>query len=708
MNIAGLIAAVAAAALLPLCLDNMSAPQHGDVVTLMERADFDADLSGWERIGEAEFAQDTQQAYEGRPSARMRIGTGVGLSYQQIRREPICEIREGDELQAVVWVRSEGVDADPGAYLALEFVGADGSRAGIAHSRSSASNGARGWERLEATGQVPHGTARVRISLILHAHGTAWFAAPSLTRVGRQEPWPDLGDRVRRITIDRDAIANPHFRGVGFHAFHHIFPATDQDLNEVIYKRWREMNPSFVRLNDHWDYDRATMERIAGHMARMKETGTEIYLTSWNPPDIRNDADLASWARRVADNLEFYVREKGLTNLRHYCMTNELSLPGQWGSLVNDLPRFRRYHVRLADEIKRRGLGVGLLATDASPIGYWHSIEWAAEHMDGITAIYGGHHYFNEHDPEEERFYPWFRSKLEWGVGMARAKGKQFILGEFGAKQDGRTVDGVRLDRCVHFETPREPLVTIQLAEAVIAAINAGVYGMGYWTFMDLVDDFSPGYLNRWGAFRCSGTDRSTRAIYYGYALLTRCFRGPSTAYRVGCDDPRVRAAAVRHENGRTWSAAVVNRNSRAVPIEIEFPDDGPPASLRRYVYDPASVKHHPFGDLPGPSGVVQPRSGKLTDRVGPMTLTVYTSAFDDVRPGRVGRLRLSRDGDDNGLSWQAVAARDVCYYRVYRVVAGKRVQVGSTIATEFTDRGAPAGAHYAVTAVDMSGNEGP
>ncbi len=689
-----------------LCGVAAIAADGGDRRTYLSPEPFAPGLRGWEPVGQARFDADEAHGRDGLASARIRVEPPATPAYQQLRREFGDDIRQGDELRAGVWVRTEGVSQDPGAYLALEFVAADGSRAGIAHSRTSARNGARGWERLEAAGSVPAGTRAARVSLILHAHGTAWFCGPSLERVAREVPWPDLGDRLRHVTAREGEIANPSFGGVGFHAFHHIFPASEEDLHEVIFKRWRELNPSFARLNDHWDYDQPTMERIARHMQRMKETGTEIYLTSWNPPDVRDDAELAAWARRVADNLEFYVRTRGLTNLRTYCMTNELSLNG-WGRLANDLPRFRQYHQALAAEIRRRGLPVGLLATDAPPVSYWHTIAWAAENMDDITAVYGGHHYFNERGPDDERFYPWFLGMLEWGVGIARSRNKPFILGEFGARQDGRTVDGVRLDRCVFFETPMEPMVTLQLAEAVAAAINAGVYGMGYWTFMDLADDFSRGYLNRWGLFRASGADRSTRAVYYGYGLLTRYFRGPSTAFRVTSDDPRLRAAVVQHRDG-TWGIAVVNRNRREVPVEIAVPEARPRVALRTYVYDPGAVRHHPFGDLPGPSGSAELRAGLLRDSLAPMSLTVYTSAFDETPPPAVqGVAQTAADGGVR-VSWQAVNEPDLCYYRVYRVAGSARAQIGSTIATEFLDRSPAAGARYAVTAVDMSGNEGP
>jgi len=151
---------------------------------------------------------------------------------------------------------------------------------------------------------------------------------------------------------------------------------------------------------------------------------------------------------------------------------------GAWGKLAQDLPRFKACQQAFYDEFKARKLDIGLLATDASPVSYWWTIEWAAYNMDDITAVYGGHHYFSEYPPDDERFYPWFYDKLGGITATARAKGKDFILGEFGAKQDGRTIDGIKMDVCVYWDTPQEALVPLQLADATLAALNIGVYAL--------------------------------------------------------------------------------------------------------------------------------------------------------------------------------------------------------------------------------------
>ena len=672
---------------------------------------FEEGLRGWRTQGEAEFIVDDGLAHGGKQCARISIGPAGKPWYQQLQYH-IKGLNEGDLLRAVAWVRTEGVQTSPGAYFVLEFVDARGRRVGIAHSKTGAGDGKRRWEQLVIRAAVSPSTDRVRIALILHAHGTAWFDDVEVTCLERMEPWPDLGVAPREVTVHTSNVVHPRFGGVGFHVFHHTHDMSKDHLEQVVAKRWRELNPSFARLNDKWDWDRAALDKVAAHVLRLKETATEIYFATWGPKDTEPGQERAEYARRVVDNLEYLVREKGCTNIKYYCMTNELTL-GRWGSLIDDLPKFKDYHQELFDELRARGLDIGLLATDASPVQWWHSIEWAVENMDEITAVYGGHHYINNHALDDERFYPWFLSKLQWGTGLARKVGKDFIVGEFGCKQDGRVRDGKKWDACIYWDTDQEPLVAIQLCETAIAAVNAGVYAMGNWTFMDFPDDYRETYANKWGMFKWTGTDYSTRAHYYAYGLLTKFFRGPATVFQAECDDPYLRVAAVRHHGAETYSIAIVNRYEDDVRLALTLDGEAAEAQFRKYVYDPANVPYHPHGDLQEPAGKIAMRGGRLADTVGKGTLTVYTTAYDEAPPAAVEGLKVEKMADGKRrVTWQASAEGDFCYYRVYRgdeagFAPAVANQIGSTIATDFVDEEAEAEGerHYVVVAVDQSGN---
>jgi len=426
------------------------------------------------------------------------------------------------------------------------------------------------------------------------------------------------------VRVLTDRVTQPRFAGVGFHVSFHQHRATPEHT-ELIWDRWRELRPSFTRVGYLLAQGEAGLEALGDLLVGMQETGTEVYLVPWDPEDVEPGPEMDAFARRLVDGLEHLIRQRGATNVRHYCMTNELSLGGKWARMVEDLPHFRAYHGAIYDELRRRELDVGLLATDASPIHNWTTIEWAAEHMDQITAIYGGHHYFNEHDPADPAFYDWFLENLKWGVRIAGDRGKDFILGEFGCAQDGRVIEGRKTDVCVHFGTNREPLVGMQLAEAVIAALNAGVYAMGSWTFTDYPDSYSRNYVNRWGAFEWEGECRP-RAHYYAYGLLTRHFRGPATAFGVESDDSLVRACALRNHATAGWSIAIVNRREQDRELSLRLEGEDLNARFHKYVYSPADVPWGQEDRLPAPISEPDMAEGSLRDKIPAGSLSVYTT----------------------------------------------------------------------------------
>lgn len=517
------------------------------------------------------------------------------------------------------------------------------------------------------------------------------------------------------IRVSGKEGASAEFGGVGFHNFHHLHNPTPEMRDQVLRKRWRELGASFARVTHQWQPDH--FDALAQHALELKATGTTILLTTWDPPRTAPGEERKAYAGRVGAMLEELVRGRGATNVRYYCMTNELTL-GPWGALRTDMPTFRDYHQAIYDDLRARRLDIGLLATDASPVDSWPTVEWAAANMDGITAVYGGHHYINDFGLDDTAFYPWFLEKTRWASGIAAARNKRFILGEFGAKHwQGPKVDGSEWDACHYFDTPLEAWVGIQVAEAVIAAINAGVQSMGYWTFADFPNAPTPGYANKWGLFKWSGQDFGVRPHYHAYGLLTRYFRGPARTMAVETGDPLVRAAAVTPEGaGGGISLAVINRRESETGVAIRIAGQRGAARFRKYVYDPTRPPVAPCGDLQDPAATVAVRGGALDDVLLPGSLTVYTSAFEERAPAQVtGLAGISNGKEFPVLQWQETSGPAHCYYRIFRATRpdfeprGSN-QIASTVATAFTDNlaGMRLPYFYKVRAVDRWGNAGP
>ena len=507
------------------------------------------------------------------------------------------------------------------------------------------------------------------------------------------------------------------FGGVGFHAEMFLDVSTQDFFEQVLAKRWRELRPRFARLFHHWQPDHPgardakALEAMARQLVFMKEAaGTEIYLTTGELKDTVSDEDRRAYAQAVVDDLEYLVNQ-GASNLKFYCCTNELSLI-EWADMSSNLPKYQSYQQSIFKEIKRRGLDIKLLATDASPIEYWPSLQWAADHMDDVTGVYGGHHYLNEHEPGNLEFYSWFKDRCGWAVNLARTKGKDFILGEFGPAQYLELKYGMRWDTCRYYGIALEPLAGLQLAEAAMAAMNAGVYAMGYWTFTDYPDQKGEKWINHWGVFKWMTEGGAPRAPYYSYGLLTIFFRGPGTVFLVLTDQEKLRVAALQHDEGKTWAIAILNRDSRDAEIRLTGLGFKEALVFRKYLYDPKHVPTTEEGDLQEPAAKLPCREGALADTVETGSLAVYATAFDDTPPAAVRGLEVSRirdtrvpgeSADASRLRWTLNTEPDFCYYRVYH----HGVRIGSTTTNEYIDSGpghaSPGG--YSVVAVDRSGN---
>ena len=516
-------------------------------------------------------------------------------------------------------------------------------------------------------------------------------------------------------------IINEKFGGVGFHVIFHTRKPSKWHYEQVFAKRWRELNPSFARVNDSPTWDEKEMDETFRYLDMMKNTNTEIYLTSFGVQSIYDYKSEADYVKKEVDNIEYLKKKKGFENIKYYCMTNELSLDF-WASMVknNELDKFKSIHQLFYEEFKRRGLDVKLLATDASPFEYWPTIEWAANNMDDITGVYGGHHYINSFDLDDLTFYGFFLNKMKWGADLAKSRNKKFIMGEFGPKQGSFFIDSVYYDGMIYNNTPLEPYVGIQLSEAILAQINGGIYASCYWTFCD-IPGIPPnkefGYrVNKWGVFKWYFDDYTTKPNYYAVGLLTKFFRGPSEVYQVNTSDTLLRVAAIKNLEKGSHSIAIVNRHRDPKYIRLEIGDISEDRPFRKYIYNPEDVPFNYFGDLQEYSAKLALNDGQFTDSIPGYSLVVYTTLYDDNPPSPVQGLQVTRkvvdQRDADVLTWKPNPEEDLCYYRIYRSVDENveiipRNEIGTTVSTEYVDkriRNLPT-FHYRIIAVDKSGN---
>ena len=517
--------------------------------------------------------------------------------------------------------------------------------------------------------------------------------------------------------------------GVGFHnndaTLYHII---DKELFlQTICKDYREISPGFMRTFAGFDdWTKEAMDEFAEYYEQMQKwTDTPMYLTAGNGKKHFTDAEMEVYCENVAKNLSYLYHEKNVKHIRYYCYSNEMSC-GMWGVLLCDLPRFKKYHEYLFRAFARHGLPIGLIATDASGYKAWSSIDYAAEEMADITEDYCLHIYEREHDIDDLDFYDFFYQKCKEVVDKAiRQFGKRFILGEVGITKTMGNLQfhgNVVLDKCSYFEDPaQEAYCPLMQTEMVFAAINAGVFGMAFWTFIDHPDPYScaystgDDYARRWGEaerfFSCTMDtkynqwgflkwDGQPRAPYFCLSFAMKFFRRNSKVLEIGTNDPLLRACGVQNPDGSV-TVGIVNRAKEEKPVSLDWADFT--KAVRVYEYDSNNVPQNRFGDLPAPAAVLPKEKAQYT--LKPDSVTYFTTDYlEKAAPVEARKVEVS-----NGiLTWETVTDKNHCYYRVF---AGKtedfaisyESQIASTVATALpvTDETL----FYRVLSVDRSGN---
>lgn len=545
-----------------------------------------------------------------------------------------------------------------------------------------------------------------------------------------------------------------YFGGFGFHNSEAMFyPLIEREhFNQKICKCYREISPGFMRtFGGYSDWTKEHMDAFAEYYEKMQRwTETPIYLACAKGKYHLTDEARQQYAEDVAENLDYLINQKNVKQIRYYCFSNEMSI-GDWGGLLKDLPLFQKYHEYLFSAFQKRKLRIGLLATDASNIKNWGTLDYAIENMKRISEDFCLHAYVQEYDIDDPDFYQWFYQLCyDTAVKCCKCDGKRFILGEFGIKRmlggEGDSLirkNGVIKDVTIYNYTNEGAYAALMYAEGHIAAINAGVFATVLWTFVDYPDPYTCHYAERdpyakkWAMCepfisetqdvkynKCGlmkwedDGDYSVREMYWCIGLMAKYCKRNAKVLDIENNDPLLRMCALLNRDGSV-SVCVVNRHTEPTPIKLNLGlkhiEKQPP--MRVYEYDSRNVCVNEFGDLQEPSATLAFQSvGEIEYTLLPESFTVLTTDYK-TRNEPVFAENAVREGDT--LTWDSVDAPEHCYYRVYR---GKTAdfkpslenQIASTVDTSldfsarYLDDAAilnVEGDYYKVLSVDRSGN---
>lgn len=308
------------------------------------------------------------------------------------------------------------------------------------------------------------------------------------------------------------------FGGLGFHNSEATMLGlmTPEFLEERVLKSHFEISPTFTRVFAAFpDWTQEAMDRFADYYdLTFRKTDTTIYALPARMPFHETHEEMIRFASDVADKFEYLVKKRGIRHIRYTCATNELSVGNTYALLSENMERFKEYQTLLWREFRRRGLEIGLVASDGSGFQNFWQIDWCSKHMDEITDTYCAHNYeICGLSYDDRRFYDRVYTEVSRVVQVAKAQQKRFLLGEFGVHDGTHFTSPVMCnDVFAGYGDPRgEAETALMSVEQAMALINAGSLGGVFWSFCDFPDpmlrdwsDTPEGRL-RWEAARFSG-----------------------------------------------------------------------------------------------------------------------------------------------------------------------------------------------------------
>lgn len=539
---------------------------------LVPNPGFEQGLDGWATSGKGEFAADSQVKHGGGRSARITVPPDANLEFQQIAWS--MPAKPGEHYSASFWLRTEGLKDGAGAYGAIEFF-RGGDRLVYFQSQMTRT---LSWQPMPIEAVAPGGTDRMRVVLICHAHGTAWFDDVTISRPQPQPLNVSFALQPRKLITD-------DWQGFGCQA--DLFldmrwtasdGITDAD-RALIRDRIKEMRPQIVRLmfqTKEWEPERGKqmkdsdiMRDLRNTIAIYKSVGADVMLTEWGfgfPTWMNSNGRVPGPDRRqeMTDSLVAavkYLRDDcGLDNIRYVNVWNE---PNYGGITWEDYAACCRC---LDKSLKNAGLRevVAILGPDETSDLDW-TVKSAAE-LDDVIDCYDVHNYTSN---TGVHFASWVAPRIE---AMPKVKAsrrqpprKRLMITEFGMQEGMST-----------FESKRNGDYDygVFLADCAIEAAKAGASALMSWCLMDT--NYGSSRM-KWGLWRYKDQNWEPRPGFYAWSLITRYTERGSTIHSITSDVTDAAAVAFRAPKSGPWTLLVVNRRSEQRPFELT----GLPASSR-------------------------------------------------------------------------------------------------------------------------------
>ena len=469
---------------------------------LAQNPGFESGLAHWDKVGKADFAVDRLVKRAGRQSLRVTVSPEQTLDYQRV--EQAFSVKPGETYIATIGVRCGKLEGGLGAYAALIFL-KDGKR--VSAPQSFVTKG-RSWHTLRVEAKVPGNANQMRLGLVVHGHGSAWFDSVVLGRPAPQPARAVFEMKPRKLITD-------NWRGFGFQGDIFLYRQSNIDAGltdgdrKLVKQRIRAMRPQMVRLLfdlASWEPERGKhtpdsegMKDLCETLAVYKEVGADVQLTewglalpSWAGPDSRHPlkGQRAAIAQSFVAAVKYLRNERGFDNLRYVTLYNEPNYPAvDWDDYVT-------MYRALDRSLKAEGLRDDVAVVGPDEANNYELLPKAIADLNDVIDYYDAHNYTADTGAE---FGLWVTPKVQDmpKTSSGSPARKRLLVTEFGMR-----------DRMETFMNPHndEYEYGVFLADSAICAADAGASAMLMWC---VGDTHYYGHRMKWGLWKLRDERRS-------------------------------------------------------------------------------------------------------------------------------------------------------------------------------------------------------
>lgn len=533
-------------------------------------------------------------AHHGAKSATIEVAADSALSWYMLEQR-VEPVRQGQTYRLSGWVKTDTLRDGYGAYIGICLVDRNNER--VTFVESDRIQATQDWTLVNALAFIPEGVRAMKISLVSHGHGRAYYDDLQLELLHTAGPLP--GHQVS-VKLTEQVTADP-FMGFGFQDDPFFFTACNltRGVNEEDAKlrerRIRQLNPSHVRSFLFWDafnpshdlktfvYDTELMKSLYRQFDLYQAMGTPITIADtfweWKPEQFPyNEKNVERGVEIYLQILEYLIEKRGYSCIKRVSITNEpdiffIPAGGTYASYLkaNRLFREKLDQSPLKDKLTLVGCDMGLSKN------WFRDTVRDADECFGLLAF---------HNYNKATQYPLIRETMKAILQTTREFSKP-VKAPSGAKIHNPVL---LAEYGFQLETDNPPNGCQAMkqyeyglwnANACMDVLNAGLAGGSIWCVHAMY--YSQDSFMEFGLWEFKDRAWAIRPIYYSCGLFTRLARPGMMPLKLKHDteSAEFNAGALKDAQGRVTLFMV---NLAKVPIEVDLAG-APAGKYGRYEY---------------------------------------------------------------------------------------------------------------------------